>query len=266
MSKNAPPRWENFDAVQRAKFEMRFWSQVDRRGPDDCWPWTGRHGGASYGRCSVIVCGVRISGAHRISCWAVNGPPPSLDSWWHAAHKCDNPPCVNPAHIEWLHRTQNMRDAFNRGRSKIGVWFSREWRTDDDHAMRLTARICAPKIRQRKFDRVVARVCRTSDSGAAKGKDERIAAYHARARELGALGHHMGRARERRLLQFSIFPDFVWMGAEEASPSVGEKREWVISTSGHRVSVPDRRWYYRDVIPSWIARLTIHNGFLVCAV
>jgi len=95
-------------------FAKRFWAKVDRRGPEDCWEWrspaTSTFG---YGR---IKAGDRLWSAHRVSYVLAHGQvPPGL---W-VLHSCDNPLCVNPSHLYAGTRSQNMKDAFLRGRVTI---------------------------------------------------------------------------------------------------------------------------------------------------
>lgn len=75
-----------------------FWAKVDRRGPDECWPWKastykkkgkqmgyGRHAGSGP-----------FTYAHRCAWIFTHGP--ILDGRL-VMHKCDNVLCCNPAHL-----------------------------------------------------------------------------------------------------------------------------------------------------------------------
>lgn len=90
----------------------RFWRKVDRRGPDECWPWVGQRGirEGAYGKC-------RWHGVERLATHValeLDGRP--LAPGQYALHSCDNPPCVNPAHLRGGSQGDNARDAVNRGR------------------------------------------------------------------------------------------------------------------------------------------------------
>lgn len=91
----------------------RFWAKVDRRGPGDCWQWTGAKTHGGYG---VIGIGhAHLLRAPRVSYEMHIGPiPPGMV----IRHKCDNPPCVNPAHLEVGTLRDNTHDAVSRGRSR----------------------------------------------------------------------------------------------------------------------------------------------------
>lgn len=53
-------------------------------------------------------------GAHRVSLFVFKGLP--LDTPMDAMHSCDNPKCVNPDHLSYGTRTDNMQDASLKGR------------------------------------------------------------------------------------------------------------------------------------------------------
>lgn len=97
----------------------RFMEKVDQAGPivrpelGPCWIWTGARQGSGYGR---FWTGVRIDGAHRFSWESVHGPVPS---GFEVDHKCDNPPCVNPTHLQLLtHRANLLRSESNFAATK----------------------------------------------------------------------------------------------------------------------------------------------------
>lgn len=97
---------------------IRFWDGVNKDGPEHptlgkCWVITTRFGPAGYGLISVynkrVLC-------HRFSYELEYGPiPEGLD----ILHKCDNPPCVNPAHLFAGTHKENMNDRDRKGR--LGV-------------------------------------------------------------------------------------------------------------------------------------------------
>jgi hypothetical protein len=92
--------------------EARFWQQVDRsQGDESCWLWTGPKRFA-YGVFSLST--RRGTGAHRISWLIHNGP---LAEGMHVLHKCDNPLCVNPAHLWSGTHQDNMRDRMVKNRT-----------------------------------------------------------------------------------------------------------------------------------------------------
>lgn len=88
----------------------RFWSKVDVRGPDECWPWKAGTDGAGYGKLKVDG---RDVSSHRIACEITHGPIPS---GLFALHSCDNPPCCNPAHLSPGTRRKNLVEAVERQR------------------------------------------------------------------------------------------------------------------------------------------------------
>lgn len=93
----------------------RFWSKVAvTRSDKDCWEWQGCTDSSGYGNFRVPQFGRINIGAHRVSYMLYNGdfPPEGMV----IRHKCDNPRCVNPFHLEYGTKKDNAQDAVERGR------------------------------------------------------------------------------------------------------------------------------------------------------
>ncbi len=96
----------------------RFWARVDSSGgPDTCWPWLGavtpQRGG--YGELHYID---RQWRAHRLAWTLANGRP--IPTGLNICHRCDNPPCCNPAHLFPGTALENAHDAMAKGRTARG--------------------------------------------------------------------------------------------------------------------------------------------------
>ena len=97
----------------------KFWSQVDKSGgPDACWPWTGRIRNAKgYGGFHVEG---RFQVAHRWLLGYLRGKPLKWPDEI-GCHRCDNPPCCNPAHLYIGDHHQNTLDAIERSGHPAGI-------------------------------------------------------------------------------------------------------------------------------------------------
>lgn len=94
--------------------EERFWSKVDKSGgPDACWPWTDKLLKSGYGK-FFVARGQSPAIASRLSLQMTGVDLTGLE----ARHTCDNPPCVNPAHLEPGTHAQNMADMARRNRQR----------------------------------------------------------------------------------------------------------------------------------------------------
>lgn len=96
--------------------QARFWSKVDVNIDNrECWPWRGARTGNGYGNFSVPELRNKVP-AHRVAYWLATGAHPELGLV--VRHKCDNPLCVNPGHLELGTQADNMQDVVARGRRK----------------------------------------------------------------------------------------------------------------------------------------------------
>lgn len=87
----------------------RFWAKVNKTA--SCWEWTGARSPQGYG---LIRTKTGQSKAHRVAFELTKGCiPPGL----MVRHQCDNPGCVNPAHLAVGSASDNANDRSVRGRS-----------------------------------------------------------------------------------------------------------------------------------------------------
>lgn len=78
-----------------------------------CWEWNGKRNDSGYGIFNARLIGYEDARAHRVVYEHLVGPIPD---GLHLRHHCDNPPCVNPDHLEPGTPAQNMADMVERGR------------------------------------------------------------------------------------------------------------------------------------------------------
>jgi hypothetical protein len=126
--------------------EVRFWSNVYRRGYDECWPWGGsahpygrfgvRQGELGQEKDTVLL-------AHRVAFYLVHGRWPEPQG----LHGCDNPPCCNAensAHVHEGTNADNVREMWERGRAVAPpVFFGIEAhraKLTDEQALEIIAR------------------------------------------------------------------------------------------------------------------------------
>lgn len=102
----------------------RFWSKVDRKGPDDCWEWRGY---CLKGHGRFLYDGY-VQYAHRVSWTLCVGEIPDEKC---VLHKCNNKPCVNPSHLYIGDYQDNAID-----RSKAGTNPKMKMSADDVRLMR----------------------------------------------------------------------------------------------------------------------------------
>ena len=96
----------------------RFLKNVSPEPNSGCWLWAGSLHNGGYGAFSAFG----ESRANRVSYRLYKGDiPPGM----FVMHKCDNPPCVNPDHLEIGTPRDNVRDMIAKNRhcpTNLMVW------------------------------------------------------------------------------------------------------------------------------------------------
>ena len=125
--------------VIASSVDERFWSKVDlSAGPTGCWEWQASRAKTGYGKFSMGHS--RHVPAHRVAYELVNGPIPV---GLHALHRCDNRPCVNPAHLFLGTNHDNIRDMVSKGRTNHGGEHNGNAKLDEAQVAEIIARLHA---------------------------------------------------------------------------------------------------------------------------
>jgi hypothetical protein len=100
---------------RRRNVYANVWDRVDKSaGVDGCWPFMGARNNKGYGQ-------MRVNGkmfpAHRVAFIVASGCHPGP---LFVLHRCDNPPCCNPAHLFLGTAGDNIRDCAAKGRTARG--------------------------------------------------------------------------------------------------------------------------------------------------
>lgn len=123
--------------LQKQDLAIRFWSKVDVRGPDDCWPWMAATDSYGYGKFGYDG---QMTVSHRVAFYLSNG----YFSPVFTCHSCDNPPCVNPKHLFEGTNQDNVDDSIAKGRKPRGEKHAAVTRYGEQHGC---AKLTAENVR-----------------------------------------------------------------------------------------------------------------------
>lgn len=103
--------------MKRTDPAKRFWAHVSIGESGECWEWNAHRNIKGYGLFADFTpqYGGKTQGAHR---WAWIFTRGEIGGGLFVCHKCDNPGCVNPAHLFLGTNSDNQLDSYRKGRRR----------------------------------------------------------------------------------------------------------------------------------------------------
>jgi len=93
----------------------RFWEKIDKRRPDECWPWTGTLQSNRSGQLYGYFRAGKMVRVNRLM-WRLHNQE-EIPHGQVVRHTCDNTVCCNPAHLVIGTQKQNVSDRYERNRA-----------------------------------------------------------------------------------------------------------------------------------------------------
>ncbi len=121
MQKNAKP-------VPMEKIAERFWAKVEKRGPDECWLWTGSKNNYGYGQMWTGGAGgtPMTEQVHRLALLLSGVPLPDRKTTGFVVdHACKVILCCNPRHLRIVPHSANVGELADRSMARERMRYSR---------------------------------------------------------------------------------------------------------------------------------------------
>jgi len=100
---------------RQSSLDAAFWAKVDQTDRNGCWPWAGAYFSHGYGSCRIVIRGQQLYYAHRVA-WVIANAR-TIPKGLAICHRCDYPPCCNPAHLFLATNDENVADRVAKGRT-----------------------------------------------------------------------------------------------------------------------------------------------------
>lgn len=127
MSENLVPMRTYKRTTLKRPIAVRFWEKVDMSsGPGGCWPWLGVKS-RGYGK---LASGARTA-SRMATHVALELAGIDVPDGMRVCHRCDNPSCVNPAHLFVGTARDNSRDMVAKDRHCRGERYPHHKLTDE---------------------------------------------------------------------------------------------------------------------------------------
>ena len=135
MEQSRPPGWRKHEGVDYDDGTLRrFHAGVERRGEDECWPWSRSTTSNGYGqitRTRTPATKHQVLGTHRLAYELAVGPIPDGFVVDHTCHNrdsgcpggatCEHRRCCNPSHLEAVPIPVNVGRMPERSRLALGA-------------------------------------------------------------------------------------------------------------------------------------------------